>query len=197
MSLCMKFFKYVLVFVFLFPFSVFAITPSSATVSSLEEFQDISISSVSNAVLYVVDVNENKGIANQNPDTPSFLLWTNGTTGWNSPCSNYANLGLVPIETCSTYTNTDFPTVQEGFHVRVYDTSTASCYGGAGWSDPETECSGETYLDITFAGVAGDDAVNSTTTPSIVYDVSEVLFNGIVLWLLVFFGVVYYFRRFK
>lgn len=153
--------KYSLI-ILLFPFSALAITPSTATVGSLTDFQNIQITAVTNTVIYAVDVVANDGIANQNSATPTFNLWTNGATGWNSPCANYANLGSVPAETCSAKTNVVFPTVQSGFHVRIYDTSNASCYGA--FDDPATNCAGEPYLDITFSGGGGGSSGIGTTT---------------------------------
>lgn len=148
--------------------SAYAITPTTASVLTLSDLQAVQITALSGTVLFAVDVVQNKGIANQNPDTLPIYAYYNGAVGWNSPCANYADLGAVPSETCGPGTNVVLPTVQSGFHIRIYDTSSPGCYNN--FADPAIGCASQNYLDIVYgSGSSGSGEVvggGATTTPA-------------------------------
>jgi len=180
-------------FALIVPVAVNAITPTTAVVADQTELEALEITAVTNSVLYVVDVNENDGVANQNPATPTFYLWSNGATGWNNPCANYSDLGLVPAETCSAKTNVVMPVVDENFHVRVYDTSNAACYNA--FADVSTNCAGEPYLDITGPVPDTPVASSSTTTEGILVNgfISLIFGLSVIIFLIMLFvsGYIY------
>jgi len=186
-------FKYVLVsFLLLWASVASAFSADITEISSLAELQDVLLSDINGTVLFVVDQSLNAGIANQNPYGDPVYLYTNGGTGWNNTCANYANLALVPAENCSG-ANVVLPAIEDGFHIRVYDTSLSACYSS--WDDPDTDCAGQTYVDITYLAPVDPGSDTATTTLEVAEAV--VFSSGFFLFNVCFWGLIFYFKRNK
>lgn len=133
----------------------FAITPTTATVSNLSDFEAITVTH--NDGVYVVYNNANGAVlANTNPGSFDGNL--------DSCNSGYCSWGASDLHSVS-----GFPTIGAGFDIIVYDTNDFTCYNTG--SPNQAACNADvtagtaTELEITYSGGGGGGSSTTAIAP--------------------------------